>query len=272
MACRIERTPDTHEAWGFLTREADPTRIDPDRIHDLLVARDASGALVGAVLPRIDAARRWGGIIGPWTTDDAWDDAAGALLDAVVGSVPTDTALDLDADLSDERLAALAVGRGFEPGPVAHVYTLARADAGAWMPTTGANRARRATASDLPFIQDLHENEFPATYASARQLVTDPALFTLVIEREHGPVGYASGRVGASGAATLDVMAVAPSARGVGDGSRLLAAAVAELFAGSGAERIELTVEERRAPAIAFYEGHGFVRSASQRTFRRMPA
>lgn len=189
-----------------------------------------------------------------------------------LGWAHDDGAHEVDVDLSHARLAAFAITRGYAPGPIGHVYTLARADADALRPSTGVALARRATPADLAFIQELHESEFPATYASTRTLVTDPTLFTLLIERDRGPLGYAAGHVCASGAATLDVMAVAPLARGVGDGSRLLAAAVAELFTQSGADAVQLMVEEHRAPAIAFYEGHGFVRATSHRTFRRMTA
>lgn len=144
--------------------------------------------------------------------------------------------------------------------PAHHVYTVTRERAGAW-PSDGLERVRPATIEDVPLVQLMHEVEFPATYATARHLVQDPGRITLVVEgADNRALGYASGHVGDDGAGWIDFMTVHPDARGVGDGSRLLVAVVRAVLAGSDAPRVRLAVEARRAPAIAFYERHGFER------------
>ncbi len=140
------------------------------------------------------------------------------------------------------------------------VYAITRAAAAASLATTDTHRARRAESSDLPFVSDLHDNEFPATYATAHHLIHDPDLFTFVVERDGSPIGYASGHVAGDGSGHLDFMAVAVDARGVGDGRVLLAATLAAVFAEADLDEVRLSVDEHRRPAIRFYEKHGFTR------------
>lgn len=140
------------------------------------------------------------------------------------------------------------------------VYALDRAAAASLINAADTTRARRARTTDLDFVADLHANEFPATYATASHLIHDPDLFTFVVERDAAPIGYASGHVDADGFGWVDFMAVAPDARGVGDGSLLLAATLAAIFAEAELDGVRLAVEEHRRPAIRFYERHGFTR------------
>lgn len=139
-------------------------------------------------------------------------------------------------------------------------YVLTRTAAASWLRETDTTRARRAQATDLYFVADLHSNEFPATYATAQHLIHGAGMFTFVVERDGAPIGYASGHVEGDGTASLDFMAVAENARGVGDGRVLLAATMAALFEEAGLEELRLFVEEHRKPAIRFYEKHGFTR------------
>lgn len=139
-------------------------------------------------------------------------------------------------------------------------YSLSRTTAGDWLESRDTTRARRAEIRDLALVDDLHCAEFPATYATARHLVEDPNRFTFVVERDTVPIGYASGHLTDDGAAQLDYMAITPGARGVGDGSVLLAAAVRALFGEATVDELRLFVEEHRTPAIRFYEAHGFTR------------
>ena len=140
------------------------------------------------------------------------------------------------------------------------VYALSRSAAAEWLASIDTHGARRAQESDLDFVADLHALEFPTTYATAHGLVHDPDLLTFVVERDGTPIGYASGHVTTDGAGQLDALAVAPDARGVGDGRVLLAATLTALFAEADLDELRLAVEEHRKPAIRFYEKHGFTR------------
>lgn len=143
------------------------------------------------------------------------------------------------------------------------VYALNRAAAANLIAGADTTRARRARNTDLDFVADLHSNEFPATYATAHHLINDPTLLTFVVECDGAPIGYASGRVDSTGSGWVDFMAIAPDARGVGDGRLLLAATLAAIFAEAPLQEVRLAVEEHRKPAIRFYEKHGFTRVPS---------
>jgi len=142
----------------------------------------------------------------------------------------------------------------------ARTYSLTRTVAVDRLEGTDTTRARRAVSADQDFVADLHALEFAATYATAQHLIHDPGLFTYVVERDGAPIGYASGHVAEDGRGHLDFMAVAPDARGVGDGRVLLAATVAAIFGEADLDELRLSVEEHRKPAIRFYEKHGFTR------------
>lgn len=142
-------------------------------------------------------------------------------------------------------------------------YSLTREAARTWIESTDTARARQATEADLGYVHDLHDSEFPATYATAAQLIHDPALFTFVVERDGGPIGYASGHIDEDGTGHLDFMAVDPATRGVGDGSVLLAATLRELFARATMDVVRLAVRANRTPAVRFYESRGFTRTAT---------
>lgn len=283
---RIEKISDMAAALAFITAEQrDPARAthdlgtDPDRVaralastgqwpDNLRVVRE-HGRVVGAVLTETRPREHRVVVHGPWATDEAWPRVARPLLDAALAGLAEGTDVELSADLANERLASLAIEAGFSPGEPTHEYTVTRAIARDWTEGTDTTRARRATASDLDLVHDLHDSEFPATYATAAHLVEDPALFTVVVERAGTPIGYASGHVEADGSGHLDFMAVDPSARGVGDGHVLLAAVVREIFAEATLDELRLAVEARRTPAITFYSSRGFVRSATFRPYRR---
>lgn len=282
----IEETTDRAEALAFIRgQQTDPSRgtaylgreprhleaeldaVNRAWLGALRVVRD-DGAISGAALLDMCGTTQRAWLYGPWATDPRWDSDARLLLEDALSRTPS-ADLEVAGDVANTRLGALAADAGLTAGTTQHVYTLTRDRADAWAGATDTTRARRVGADDLPFIRSLHENEFEATYTSAQHLVEDPARFTIVLERDAEPIGYASGHVRPDGAGVLDFMAVAPDARGVGDGAVLLAAAVTEIFAEAILDDLHLAVEEHRAPAIACYESNGFVRTATVRSYRR---
>jgi GNAT superfamily N-acetyltransferase len=83
----------------------------------------------------------------------------------------------------------------------------------------------------------------------------------LVAYREGAPVGCGAVRKIDAATAELKRMYVAPSARGLGLGRRILDAIEAEARA-LGAARLVLETGERQREAIGLYEGAGFTRIA----------
>jgi ribosomal protein S18 acetylase RimI-like enzyme len=134
---------------------------------------------------------------------------------------------------------------------------------------------REATQADVPAVRRLLVDTWHATYdhlfgAERVTAITDDwhsedrlaqALGRadhrfLVAEAEHVILATASSTLKSGGRLTLDRLYVDPRAHGAGIGTLLLAAAIAGWPA---LRRIDLEVEPRNAPAIAFYRRHGFV-------------
>lgn len=237
----------------------------------LRVALDAHGTVVGASLVAWDIAldRAW--VSGPWVSgsDEQWAAHAEDLLDAALDQVPEGiTDVEVSACTLNGRLGALVGARGWRAAEPDLVFSITREGAAGWS-TTDPERVRPATTADIPLVQLMHEAEFPATYASAEQIVRDQDRITLVVEGADGAaLGYCSGHVESDGSGFLDFMSVHPAARGVGDGHRLLQAASADLLRRSRNGVIRLVVSSHRRPAIDFYEAHGFVHERTFQAYR----
>ena len=134
---------------------------------------------------------------------------------------------------------------------------------------------RPATPADVPAIRRLLVETWHATYdhilgAERVTAITDdwhreerlvlavdrPDHRFLVAEADGNILGTASSTLGPAGLLSLDRLYVRPDVQRAGVGTLLLAAAVSGW---PGLRRIDLQVEPRNAPAIAFYRRHGFV-------------
>jgi ribosomal-protein-alanine N-acetyltransferase len=131
---------------------------------------------------------------------------------------------------------------------------------------------RRATAEDVDAVARLEEVGL-GDDAWSRGLVEQgiasqlPTVSSLVAEVDGAVVGHAVASA-AGEDAELQRIAVDPAYRRRGLGADLLAA-VEELVAGEGAERLLLEVREDNATAAAFYETHGFEEVGRRRGYYR---
>lgn len=218
------------------------------------------GKVVAAVLADHDeeVGRSW--IHGPWALDDeAWAEHAGALLDAAIAALPAGVEdHEVCGAPANVRLAELAGSRGWTAGVVNIAY-VARSDEG-W--PAASPDARPATTDDLAAVEQIHDEAFPGTYATARRLLAEEDRTTIVLEREGRVVGYASAELQADGEGYLDFIALEPAARGQGLAKALLAQIGREILGSSPAATVNLTVREDNPAAVAMYESFGFVRDA----------
>src|SRR5699024_7457011 len=128
-----------------------------------------------------------------------------------------------------------------------------------------ASDACAATGADEPTLRELHEREFPGTYATTEQLLDpDGTYSTSVIDGERAPAGYVSWQLQGEAAVYIDFLAAYPGARRKGLGQRLIAAAQEA----SGRSTVALTVDEHRPDARAFYAALGFTVTAATRPYR----
>lgn len=250
--------------------EADGLRAELDALEPpwsatVRVVRDEVGALAGAVLVEWDpeAGRAW--IHGPWVPgeEDRWARFARPLVDAAVVQVPAEILKrEVVGHVDNVRLAALARALGWPAGEVNHVLLADRSLIDGWPEERQGSTVRAAAADDLAVVGRLHDADFPATYASADQLLRDAGSgerVVLVAEASGGGVvGYAAGRVQPDGEGYIEFVAVDPAARGDGLGRQLVIALTRQLVARSSKERVALTVREDRAAARALYAQLGF--------------
>ena len=245
--------------------EAELGDVEPDWTASVRVAREG-GRIVGAVIGDWDPdmGRAW--ILGPWVADGSagdWDRWARPLVEAVLEQLPESvTDWELAADVSHTRMASLGASYGLVPSEVNHVYTVDAAASASWPEPAATLRA--GAAADAVLIHDLHEQEFPASYASAESLLPDPpdGKYRVLVAEEGGALlGYAAGRVQADGEGYLDFIAVSDAARGRGLGRDLVVAIARSLLGDATTGELHLTVQDHRAPARRLYESLGFRRS-----------
>lgn len=224
------------------------------------------GAVVGVASVEWDeeVGRAW--IMGPWAADaEAWAASARALVEAMIAQTPSSIAdHEISSAPANVRMATLAETLGWKRGAVNYAYVARSADG--W--PADDERVRPATTDDLTWLGPLHEQAFPATYNTARQLVEDDELLTLVLDDGSG---YASGRVQPDGDGYLDFIAIVPEARGQGLAVPLLARIGRALIERSPHHNVNLTVLESNAAAVRLYEGFGFERDEELVGYRSVP-
>jgi ribosomal protein S18 acetylase RimI-like enzyme len=249
--------------------------VSPDWTLSARVARQ-DGRIVGAVVADwdVEVGRAW--ILGPWVPgdDDAWRTWARPLVEVALDQLPDDVHdWELAADVTHTRMAELGAELELPASEVNHVYSVDVATVETWPEASGEVRA--ATHADVEVIRPLHDQEFPASYATADHLVPEPpdGKFQVVVAAD-GPqlLGYAAGRVQADGEGYLDFIAVADVARGRGVGRDLMVAACRPVIASATTGQLHLTVQDHRAPARRLYESLGFQRSLSIVGYRHLSA
>ena len=261
-----QRRPDRNIAYLGTEHEgvtAELEGLEPAWTTTARIAREG-GRIVGAVAVEWDdeVGRSW--IMGPWVAhdDDRWLALAAELLDAALAQVPPAiTRHEMSGDLANHQLAALAAARGWWTTEVNHALSVDEEIVASWTDVADAD-LRPATIDDVEGIRALHDTEFPATYATADQLVAgqqDGTRVTVVADDGAGGIAaYASGHVQDDGEGCLDFVVVHPDRHGNGLGRRAIASVARDLLPRSPLGRMALTVQDHRAPARGLYERLGF--------------
>jgi ribosomal protein S18 acetylase RimI-like enzyme len=231
---------------------------------------ERQGQLVGFVGAELDdsLSRVW--IYGPAVAVPDWDAVADGLLATLESDVPgmTGKAAEIAGDVANERVAALARRHGFTAGKVHHLLELhAEGIARLARPAIGP-----VTPEYEPAFAALHDELFPGTYYSGRQLLDQArrgAAIVLALVDEGRLAGYAAGRIDEAGDGYLDFVGVAQNERRRGLG-RLLVAAIGHAFGDRRpVDAMRLTVSSENVAALALYEQLGFERASSAIGYRR---
>jgi ribosomal protein S18 acetylase RimI-like enzyme len=135
-----------------------------------------------------------------------------------------------------------------------------------------ATEAQELSGEHSAAFQALHDQVFPRTYFSGRQILErinqHRKLLTIV---ESGVLlGYAYVEVVPEfGEGNLEFIGVSEQARGKGVGGRLMAAALSWMFAFPSLNEIFLTTDTTNTAAIALYRKVGFQLLHTMRAFRK---
>ena len=217
--------------------------------------------LIGWLVADIDAELGRVYWLGPFVEAQAWNEVASALYAGCSALLaPEVTQQEMAIDVRFERCQTWATGHGFEAGTASLALVLDSE-------LDGPGEEFRAVGDDdLGALGVLHEQLFPGTHTTGRQLVEDrdERHVRLIAEIDGGVVGYVAFEVQPDGSGYLDFLGVAPHHRRRGLGAQLVRAAVAMLLEQRAAP-IHLTVREDNLGARALYASLGF---NVQRTIR----
>ncbi|WP_438851088.1 GNAT family N-acetyltransferase [Brevundimonas nasdae] len=145
---------------------------------------------------------------------------------------------------------------------------------------------RAATADDVAALRPLIERAYRGDSAKAgwtheadflsgertsieelSAVIADPERVILMAYRDGTLIGCVQVARSADDLGYLGMLTVDPALQAGGVGRQLLAAAEAEAIRRFNARRMEMTVIQRRAELIAWYERRGYVRTGEQRPF-----
>lgn len=261
---RQQQSPAT--ACAYLGQEPSGIREDLEELDQhwtdtVRVSASATGQVIGAAVIEWDEEMDRSWVHGPWVEESAWRAESPSLLAAVTAQAPVGNH-EMYAGIEHEGMAWLAAHCGWRSGEANFEY--ARTS----LPSTRDPAAglRPATIADEGAIQELHDHEFPGTYARASELVgPDSRYSTVVIAPGDKVLGYVTSQAQDESTVYVDFIAVHPDARRAGFGVSLINGAQQA----SGREKVALTVDEHHPEARAFYASIGFELEAATRPYRQ---
>lgn len=235
--------------------------LDQHWLETVRASVSADGQITGVVIIEWDRKMDRSWVYGPWIEEAAWESEGPALLAAATEQAPVSNH-EMYADIANERMAWLAAQNGWQSGEANFEYLRTSHPASETVPSS----IRPATCEDEVAIRQLHDREFPGTYALASALV-DPAskYSTLVFAVEGHVLGFVASQLQDESTVYIDFVAVHPAGRRQRVGANLVDAAQHS----ARRERVALTVDENRPEARAFYDSLGFTVTAATRPYRQ---
>ena len=258
LAFRKNSVPETSSAYCCQT--AGSIREDFQGVLDaggpVLADFDAAGKPVSVASFYYDSDRRLADCCGPFAEGD-FRSASLALLAAARERLPEGTRFSFYFDkrnikLRDWMRELDAVDNGNE-----YFMALPRAEFVDAPPDPRVGELPEALYSAF---QALHDGIFPDLYAPGKAVIADlragkrrafairegERLLGYCVIQERAPIGV------------LEILAVAPEARGRGLGRALLHAGMRALFGVSGCDSVELVVDDSNGNARKLYQAYGF--------------
>ena len=265
LAARLQARPERHIAYLGVDRAGifeEINDVDWRSVSALAFDRDR---LVGWLAGDCDTELGRVYWLGPFVEATEWERAVGDLYAAARALVPDDISQEeFASDARFDRLERWAATIGFSAEPGSRVLRLGSSLGPAQL------EMRPVTADDLATVGALHEELFPGTHTTARQLVAacDDDHVRLVTEVDGIVAGYVAVERQPDGSGYIDFLGVAASCRRRGLGAGLVRAGVTELRR-IGADPIHLTVRDDNVGARALYASLGFTDERTIRPLRK---
>jgi ribosomal protein S18 acetylase RimI-like enzyme len=211
--------------------------------------------------------RAW--LLGPVIEHDDWQAVADQLYSAIQPAIPNGVReQELFCDVNNVNLHRFAERHDFSPRSQTAIFYLLR-------------NAYKRTAKDKTKIMDfqvayleqfehLHDQVFPNTYHTAKQLVEkqDDQHRLLIAVEDDRLIGYLFGKV-ESESGYVDFIGTHESFRGRGVGADLLAAGLDWMFAAPSTQNVKLTVNADNTAARSLYNKFGFTSGRITRGYRK---
>lgn len=222
------------------------------------------GRLVGASGCEFDESLGRGWLWGPFALTANWDELANALLDELLTRLPLAVRrLDFFLNAANQRTYDLYLSRGFGTPTVSHVYVAPRPAQLRPLPNSFCPQLEPRLAG--PFA-DLHDNIFPNTYYTGRQIIDqldgEHRVFVCTSGGDSAPGdevwGYIYAIIDESSEGYIEFLAVRSDLRGQGLGKSLLLTALDWLFRVKNVSEVGLTVSDEKTNARSLYEQVGF--------------
>jgi ribosomal protein S18 acetylase RimI-like enzyme len=265
-----------HEAHQIGYLDADPAQVAAALAgleappHESWVIAREDGRMVGALGFEADAelGRAW--IYGPFVGHADWAAHADRLWAEVQTRLPDGLREhELFCNIHNTNCIAFAKRHAFPLHGDALIFRFGRES----LASLPDSEARELTSEYSAAFQALHDQVFPRTYYSGRQILErineHRKLFAIV---ESGVLlGYAYAEIIPEfGEGNLEFIGVSEQARGRGVGGRLMAAALGWMFGFPSMSEIFLTTNTTNTAAIKLYRKVGFQLLHTMRAFRKV--
>jgi ribosomal protein S18 acetylase RimI-like enzyme len=296
-ACGVHVRPVAEEELPMVAAVVAEEQADPER-HIGYVATDAGAiatdlrdlepAGLAGVLVAVDGDQLVGVLGAEWDTDpprvwwhgpfvaDVADrtGVAEALLAAGQALLPESVVQEeMAPDDRNSFVADVARRRGLAPDEASAVLHRSTAPPGDPVQPPAGVAIGPLEEQDRAAVAGLHDVAFPVAHTPGDRIDEGTDRLVLVARREAPDdraevLGFAAVERQADGSGYLDLLAVAPDARGTGLGAALVEAACSALHTQLGCEVVNLTVRETN-PARRLYQRLGFTEERVLRPYRR---
>jgi ribosomal-protein-alanine N-acetyltransferase len=254
LAAPLQQRPETHVSLLGVGVDGIRAELAETTWRDVSVVAVAGDTVVGWLIGDVDPemGRVWW--LGPFVAADDWETVATELL--AVGRSQLAVGVDeeeMAVDARFEQCRTWATSHGFVEEHGSFVLVL---EGGL---TPGTAVVREISEADHVAVARLHEELFPGTHTTGRELVSghDETRRRLVVDADGEVVAYVAVERQADGGGYIDYLGVTPAARRRGLGGDLVRAGVAELQR-LDVTSIGLTVRVGNGAARELYRSLGF--------------